>query len=575
MESILHSVQEVASYAVPMIVLLGLLIFVHELGHFLVAKYFKVRVEVFSLGFGPKLFKFKRGDTVYAISAVPLGGYVKMFGDDPGAEITEEQKGYSFLHKPVGQRIAVVLAGPIMNLLFAIILFMGVAMLGEQSLSPHVGDVASDSAAYAAGFRSGDVVIAADGKPVKSWEEFQKVVESHANKSMTVDVERDGVKSTLQATPKLAANKNVLSWDRQVGEIEGLSFASHASAIGVRDPKSPAAIGGLRTGDVITAVNGVKIERWRELVAELSKNSAQRQISVSFIRGAVGGDKKDKSEGEPEPQQTTVTFPENAQGKTGDELVQVLGLEFPELYLVGIENDSAAAQAGLQKGDRLVSINGTDVKSFDQVASTIRAFGKTAAAEKADHPLSLVVSRDGELKQISVSPNLKSRMNPQGKEERRFEIGIRPMLIEAAPTTFIAHAANPIDAFVRGMDLTVRWTSLTVLSFVRMFQAEVSAKNIGGFLSIGQMAKRSWQVGPAQFLMAMAIISINLFILNLLPVPVLDGGHLVFYTIEAVKGAPLSMKKMELAQQVGIVLLLGLMVFALFNDFSRLFGGNG
>src|SRR6476469_901160 len=107
---------------VPLIVLLGLLIFVHELGHFLVAKYFKVRVEVFSLGFGPKIFKFKRGETVYAISAIPLGGYVKMFGDDPTATIDDEQKQHSFLHKPVGQRIAVVLAGPIMNFLFAVLI---------------------------------------------------------------------------------------------------------------------------------------------------------------------------------------------------------------------------------------------------------------------------------------------------------------------------------------------------------------------------------------------------------------------------------------------------------------------
>jgi regulator of sigma E protease len=115
----------------------------------------------------------------------------------------------------------------------------------------------------------------------------------------------------------------------------------------------------------------------------------------------------------------------------------------------------------------------------------------------------------------------------------------------------------------------MRWTNLTILSFVRLAQAEVSPKNIGGFFSIGSMAKRSWQIGLSQYLNVMALISINLFILNLLPIPVLDGGHLVFYTVEAIKGAPLSLRKMEIAQQVGLVLLLGLMVFALYNDISR------
>jgi regulator of sigma E protease len=573
MTSILNSVQELSSYAVPMIVLLGLLIFVHELGHFLVAKYFKVRVEVFSLGFGPKLFKFKRGDTVYAISAIPLGGYVKMFGDDPSAEVSAEQKSYSFLHKPVGQRIAVVLAGPIMNLFFAIVLFMAVALLGEQALSPKVGDVAPESAAYAAGFRPGDTVISVDGKPVVTWEEVQKTIEANPEKDVAFDVENtQGVRNTIHASPKLTANKNILSWDREVGEIDGLSYSARASVVGVSQPKSAAAESGLKTGDLVMGVEGVKIDKWRDFVTELAKHSSKGEIKLEVARGAIDLDRKDKDK-EPTPESMVVKVPADAQGKSGEAFAQALGLEFPELYLAGMEAKSPAAVAGLLKGDRLLSINGEEVKSFEQVAGIIRAFGKNHG-DGATEPLNIKVLRSGEEKQVAVSPSLKERMTTQGKEERRFEIGIRPMIVDAPPASFAYKTTNPVQALVRGVELTAKWTSFTVLSFVRMFQAEVSAKNIGGFLSIGQMAKRSWQVGPSQFLMAMAIISINLFILNLLPVPVLDGGHLVFYSIEAVKGAPLSLRKMELAQQVGLVLLLGLMVFALFNDFSRLFGGN-
>lgn len=557
-----------------MIVLLGLLIFVHELGHFLVAKYFKVRVEVFSLGFGPKIFKFKRGDTVYAISAIPLGGYVKMFGDDPTADVDSDQRSQSFIHKPVSQRIAIVLAGPLMNFFFAIVLFMGIAFIGEPTLSPVIGDLPQSSAAYAAGFRSGDNIVAVNGKPITTWDELQKTVEQHGDVPVRFELQRaDGTKETIQTAPKLATNKNVLSWDRTVGEIEGLTFSSRASVVGVADPASVAGAAGLRTGDIITAIDGTKITKWRELTQEIAKHTSRDSIHFTVERGNF-----DEHAANKEPTTLDVTVPVNAtaKGKEGTEALAALGIEFPELYLAGLEKDSPAAKAGLQMGDRIVSIDGQQVNSFEQVATIIRSAGDKLAPESTKAPtLSLVVKRDGDEKQVAVAPNMRQRMSPQGKEERRFEIGIRPMMVEAMPQTFKWSTTSPIVALERGFTQTLKWTNMTVLSFVRLFQAEVSAKNIGGFLSIGQMAKKSWQIGPSQFLMAMAIISINLFILNLLPVPVLDGGHLVFYTIEAIKGAPLSMRKMEIAQQVGLVLLLGLMVFALFNDVTRLFGSNG
>lgn len=568
MESLANSLQGVISYAVPMIVLLGLLIFVHELGHFLVAKYYKVRVETFSLGFGPKLFKFKRGDTVYAISAIPLGGYVKMFGDDPSAEVTAEQKAYSFLHKPVGQRIGVVLAGPLMNLFFAIVLFSAVAVLGEQALAPKLGDIDAGTPAYNAGFRSGDTIVSVGDDAIKTWDEFQRTIESSGDKPLTVQVARaeGGNATPVRVTPKLARNKNVMSWDRMVGEVEGLTYSSKAAVIGVRDAGSIAALAGLKTGDMVQGVNGNKITRWREFHEALEKNKSAETLSLDVERGILDDGNKD---GTTRSQKITVQVPAEFRGKSPELLMQALGIEFPELFLASVEKGSPAEAAGLKKGDRLISIDGKGVQTFDQVASLIRSYGQEQKGK--DSKLAIDIWRDGAIVNAAVSPNMKERMNSQGREERRFEIGIRPLIIDAAPATQDLVFSNPLSALVRGASQTWKWTSLTVLSFVRLFQNEVSPKNIGGFLSIGQMAKRSWQIGPAQFLNVMAIISINLFILNLLPVPVLDGGHLVFYSIEALRGAPLSMRKMEIAQQVGLVLLLGLMVFALFNDVTRFF----
>lgn len=584
MELVTSLLQGAVESIVPLVVLLGLLIFVHESGHFLIAKYNKVRVEVFSLGFGPKLLKFKRGDTVYAISAIPLGGYVKMFGDDPTstAAVSPEDQAVSFTHKTVGQRFAIVLAGPIMNFLFAIILFAAIAMMGEQALSPVVGDVEQKSAAFAQGFRSGDQVKTVGGEPVKTWDELQSKLQASGDRTVAVEVLRGegsaAAASTLEVTPKLEANKNPLSWDRSIGDIEGLSVSSKSSFVGVMDPQSPAAKAGLKSGDRIIKLNGAPITKWRELLAAIAVASAP--VSLEVERGLLNEATQEH------PEIVKVDLPAPA-SKDGAQALASFGIEYPQLYLGGTEKGSPAAKAGLLPGDRLVSIDGTKVETFEQVAGTIRAYGdkipkdvqasnggflsglmKRSEGSQAP-PLNIVISRDGSEKTIALAPNVKKRMNSSGNEERRYEIGISPLIVDAQPAITTLDYSNPVSVVGRGIEQTAKWTSLTFLSFVRLFQGEVSPKNVGGFFSIGAMAKKSWQIGAPQFLHVMAIISINLFVLNLLPVPVLDGGHLVFLTVEAIKGAPVSMRKMEIAQQVGLVLLLGLMVFALFNDASR------
>ncbi len=607
MDQVIVWLQEGISFFIPMVVLLGLLIFVHELGHFLVAKYFKVRVEVFSLGFGPKLFKFQRGDTVYAISAIPLGGYVKMFGDDPTAEIPPDQAAGSFTAKPVGQRIAVVLAGPLMNFFFAILLFMCVALVGEPTLAPQLGDIEEDTAAYQAGFRSGDMILQVGGTPVLRWEGMQSLIENYGDQQIEFVVRREGATETssLKVTPKTVDNKNVLSWEKKVGEIQGLSYSSRASVIGVSDPQSAAAQAGMKTGDIVTAINGTDIGKWRQLLATIDKTRTATQAEpIRFKVQRLPDDFSEESTGpKKEPQTLDITVPANAgfaQATTSLTSLNALGIEYPGTFLAGFDKKSPAKEAGLKIGDKIVGIDGQAVQTFDEVAKIIRAYNETKnqAAEVKDEaataattdqstdqspdrandqagseerPLRIDVLRGGQAVQVAVKPHFKNRMNNLGREENRFEIGIKPMIMDAMPNTFEWQISNPLAALERGVQQTAHWTSLTVLSFVRLFQAQVSAKNIGGFISIGQMAKKSWQIGASQFMNIMAIISINLFILNLLPVPVLDGGHLVFFTIEALRGAPLSLRKLEIAQQVGLILLLGLMVFALFNDVSRLF----
>lgn len=547
-----------------MIILLGLLIFVHELGHFLVAKYFKVRVEVFSLGFGKKLLSFRRGETEYCIAAVPLGGYVKMFGDDPSADVSDADRAGSFLHKPVGQRIAVVLAGPIMNLLFAFLLYSAIAMIGEKALFPGIGDLAPTSAAWSAGFRSGDTVLEINGKLISTWSEVEKKIQSSPGVSLRFGIQReDGTTTSLEAIPKLITNPNVLSWTKEIGDIEGLTFLSRSATIAVI-PDSPAAKAGLKSGDSIVKINATQFRRWREIERAVGSFSHESKLTFTVQRGFIEALQKSDDDAQPQTLEFTLDVPAAAAGQNGTAALRALGFDDPELYLASIEKDSPAEKAGLLPGDQLVSINGEKLVKFEEVVGRIRAFDGTK-------PIDFAIIRDGKPMTLAISPNVKKRMNHMGQEETRFEVGIRPMIIDDVPQTVQVTTGNVIEAAERGAIRSVEMSGAIVVGLLRLFQGQVSSKNVGGFLSIGQMAKKSWSAGASEYLMAMAVISLNLFILNLLPVPVLDGGHLVFYTIEAVRGAPLSMQKMELAQRVGAALLVGLMVFALFNDVSRIF----
>src|SRR5437868_6213555 len=211
MDFIFNSLNSVFSTVVPFVVLLGILIFVHEFGHFIIARLCGVRVEVFSLGFGKKIFQFKRGDTNYCISIIPLGGYVKMFGDQPGAEIAEEDKQFSFTHKNVWQRIAVVLAGPLMNFFFAIFIFFVVAFIGEDYRAARVGDITPDSKAYAAGFRSGDKITSVNGSAVTTWDEFEGKLSDIHNTQAMINVQRGTENNTLKVDITSKPNPNVLS----------------------------------------------------------------------------------------------------------------------------------------------------------------------------------------------------------------------------------------------------------------------------------------------------------------------------------------------------------------------------
>lgn len=536
------------SNVVPFVILLGILVFVHELGHFLIARACGVRVEVFSLGFGKKILSFKRGYTTYCISIIPLGGYVKMFGEQStdAAAIAPEDRKVSYTHKSVWQRIAIVIAGPLMNFLFAVFVFGFIAYRGEETRAARISEVTTGSIAEQAGLKSQDLVLSVNNTAVRSYEEFQNALNLAQNQTAQIQVQQQGEQPrTVTAQVATIDNPNIFASAKTIGSITGVMPYTKGTLIAVK-PDSPASKAGFRTGDEITKIIDRKVQSWGDLTRLLDN----QKTAVVVERTSDDG-KKQKVD-------LSLSLPA---GKKIENISE-LGFEGTELYLEQIIEGSPAAKAELLRHDKIISINGKPMETWENVLTTIKSFdGKEA--------LEFKILREGTEIVKKITPLVTSQMTYQGKEDKRYTVGIVPMANISQPELITVKEDSLIKATIKGFDRSWDISVMTVMSFVRLFQGEVSHKNIGGMISIGKAASDAYAMGLQQFLMTMGILSISLFILNLLPVPVLDGGHLVFYAIEIVKGSPLSGRKLEIAHQIGFALLMGLMVLALFNDFTK------
>ncbi|MCL4139706.1 UNVERIFIED_CONTAM: hypothetical protein GTU68_057723 [Idotea baltica] len=440
------------------IIALALLIAIHEFGHFWVARRCGVKVLKFSIGFGKPLWqKTGKEGTQYILAAIPLGGYVKMLDEREG-HVAPSELGQAFNRQSLNKRTAIVAAGPIANLLFAIVAYWIVLVIGIPGIKPIVGEVKTGSPAALAQLVAGDQIKAIEGELTPTWS---------------------------------SVNKALMAFAEQGGEAE-----------------------------LLVATQGTDIRR-RIFVAQQSMLA-------------------DK--------------PKN--------VITELGLT-PELYdlkpVVGkVMPRQAAALAGLQNGDLILSTNGVNIATWHDWVAIIKANPAVA--------LTVSIERAGQLK--------KMQLTPQRSDDGQGFIGAG---VEASatkmPESFRAELRyGPIDSALKAVQMTWTMSALTVKSFFAMLTGNISTKNLGGPISIAQFAGASAEQGAVSFISFLAIISISLGILNLLPIPILDGGHLMLYFFEWVRGKPISETMQMQGQKIGIVLLLTLMFFAFFNDLSRLFG---
>ncbi|MBE7421990.1 MAG: RIP metalloprotease RseP [Zoogloeaceae bacterium] len=441
---------------------LGLLIVVHEAGHFLLARWCGVKVLRFSVGFGKPILsrRFGTDRTELSLAAFPLGGYVKMLDEREG-EVETPELPRAYNRQPVWKRFLIVLAGPMANFLLAILMYWALFVHGTEEPRPLLGAPVAESLAARAGFQEGELVRSIDGQPIVSWQELRWQLLQHAVKKTDATLE------VINQRQEIDFRKLDLSL------LGTMSFE----------------------GDIL------------------------QQIGFRFFR----------------PQ-----------------LKPVIGK---------IMAGSVAELAGMREGDRIVAIDDAPVAAWSQVTAIIR--------EAPGRRIRIMLERHGETLGLDVTP---TEADERGIRVGRIGIGVREGEGDrAALLTTVRY--GPLESFGKAVVQTWETSVFSLKMLGRMVFGEVSWKNLSGPVTIADYAGQSARLGLAHYIKFLALISISLGVLNLLPIPLLDGGHLMYYIVEIIKGGPVSERMMEIGQQIGLALLAMLMAFAFYNDINRLVSG--
>jgi len=541
------------NYIIGITIALGLLIFVHELGHFLLAKKAGVGVKKFSLGFGPKLIGKKWGETEYIISAFPLGGYVKLEGESPDEEPGDKEK--SFNEKPPLVKLSVVAAGPIFNIIFAILTMTVIYWVGITTLSPFVAEVEKGMPAEKAGLKYGDEVISINNNEVNSWDDMTNIIHTGAGKRLEFTIKREEkiLKKTIIPVEKEVIN--VFGEKNKVGLI-GILPTTLAPRVGRIQKGSLADRSGLRPGDLIKIVGEKKIEAWNQLEA-IDISDLSKPIRVVLQR------QKDTEAKDRTFENIEIMIPVNTPGLKGG-LPQVLGIDSTELFIEKLEKGYPADLAGLKPYDKIIRVNEKDVKSWMELEEVIRK----SPGEKIE----MEIERDGERKRLTLIPRTEGKRNILDERIDVGIIGAYSANIYTDPKVKFIKASLPA-AFVHSVERTGNLTVLMFKGIYMLITGKISSKNISGPIAIAKMAGDQAKKGAYEFAFFVAFISINLGIINFIPLgTITDGGLILLFIIEGIIGRQINLKLREFTQYVGIVLIVTLMGFAIYNDFTRYLG---
>lgn len=541
------------------LIMLAPLVVVHELGHFLFAKLFNVKAEAFSIGFGPKIWGKQIGETEWKVSLIPLGGFVKLLGEDPEQPLSEEDKKRALGNQAPYKRFFIFFGGPLFNFIWATLVYMTIMLVGEPEVANVIGRVVKGSPAEIAGFRSGDTVLKVDGTPIRKFEEMSKVIDSKPEQSIQFEIERydwssqSNKKLEVTAIPVKQKGFSIYGEETHVGEVEGLLPIGLSSVIGISNLDSIAGKLLMRTGDEVTSINGKDVKNFEDMTFLYESLPADKDFELKFKSKVANGALKS----------IVLHKPIEVKGVVSN-LGNDFGIYSSELIVDKAMPKSPAAEAGLKSGDRIVSLDNEMIPHFFGLRAGVQKAGETKGE------LKLTWEREGKIMSAVIKPNGTSSRDPLLKKTVQYTIGVVPIATFAEPKMVTDRIFNPFTLVYRGVERMLTFTYRNFVSIKKMFTGEVSTATLGGPILIGKIAGESLSRGLVSFLSTMAILSIGLGVLNILPVPVLDGGHILLLLVEVVRGKPLSMKHLEIVQKVGLSFILLLMIVVFKNDIMRL-----
>ena len=523
------------------------------------AKLLDVKVLRFSIGYGRPLVRVRLRETEYQIAAFPIGGYVRILGvegDDsavtkPGAR---SDVGRSFASRPLWQRLVIVFAGPAANLVLPVVIYF-IFFAGHTMLPAAViGDVRDGGAAARAGLEPGDRVLEIDGSTVRYWEELEDAIRSAAGKELHLRVERNGKVFERYLTP---IEETVRSRDGRVdvqGRV-GIARAPFVPLVGVIDGQSPAARAGLKTGDLIISVDGQPVRNWSDVKRALGRLA--RRTSLVYFRGT-------EVPGVPQVQLLAAGFADLVPETQVDPTLKrttYTGLEHAEMFVAHVDPGSPADSAGLRVGDLIVALDGKPVTRWLDLDQRLQAepnktfelTWKRAAGGKTE-------TLSAELKQV-----WREELDDYDHTVSRLVFGARND-VDRGQVAMIAIDGRFGYALTKALERTGETISTMTSGF-----AQILAGELGGPLMIYRMTSGAGREGWDSFLLMLALISVNLGLINLLPIPMLDGGHLLVFAIEGARRRPLSAKAKERIQLVGLIIIGLITILALRNDVMRFF----
>ncbi len=544
------------------LLLLGGLIFFHELGHFVVARLMGVHVMTFSIGFGPPILRFKgrktgpAPPTEYVIAALPFGGYVRMLGDDPAEDLPDHLRTVSFNHKAVWRRFLIVAAGPVFNLVLPYFILFGSGIIQTHEGPSSVGMVDEIGPAGQAGLQPGDSVVSIDGDAVSYWYELQDIISARPEEHLTVEVLRDGHEGpvALEVTPRrhreqLMAGLDVTHETGRIGIVNSYLRPYVAVVAG-----SPAHAAGLRTGDQVTAVNGSALKTHDQLLQAIDA-SPGAPVTLSYSRHALREDIG-----------TTGAATAGTEGEATIPATGTLkhrGVASLDCVVEDVWEGSPAETIGLVAGDVILALDDNTCRVWSFFHSRLSAERTTSHTLAWAHgDLIRTASHDDWIGLISPDP----KRHPDLKQET---VGVRQVRGIFRTPERIAITNRLGYAVSYSIFETHRSIVMNVATVVGLLRGAVPVSELSGPVGIAVLVSKTSEYGWGYFFQLMVWLSISLGLINLLPIPVLDGGHIMFLGIEAIRRRPVSLRTRQIATYIGLAFIILLMVAVIKFDIER------